>query len=147
VSRPSFEEALAGAGGVTLAAMLLLTEWFGVIRPPSRPEMAGVQVAAGAWSELTVTRWLIVATAVAGVVWALAHYAPRVRGDRLPWTAAVACSGIALVASVALLDRVLVDPPAAGVVDDVKLGAYVGLLSAVAVLLAPVLSLVGSAAG
>lgn len=112
-------------GAIVLLAVTLATRWYGVIEPPSHAGAAGVQSSAGAWSELHTIRWLLVATAVAAlirpVLARIAVSAGRV-GNALEAT-------LAWVASISLFVRVLVDPPAPGSVDDIKLGAYLALLS------------------
>jgi hypothetical protein len=139
----SVERALMGGGALALLALLALTfatRWYGAVRLPRGEFGAGAQTAVGAWSELGALRWLTVLAAALALAAAAAPRPDRVALARaglqrtvaragLQWTVAAVGSFAAL----ALVDRVLLDPPSPASVVDVKLGAYLAVLAATAI--------------
>ena len=124
---------LSSGGGLALLFLLLTAKWYGVVGLPHSADRSGIQTAAGAWSELAVLRWLILATALVAVGASILHFTQRSHGTQSDLSPAIATLGT--LTSLGLIYRVLIDPPSPRSVVDVKLGAYVALLSAVAIAL------------
>lgn len=119
-----------------LSALLLLTtmfafRWYGVIGVQRSPQHAAAQSAAGAWSELTDVRWLMLLTVLVTLGSVVIHLSQGSHGSQTntsPLVAALGCLTAAL-----LIYRVLIDLPGPTSVVDAKLGALLGLLAAVGI--------------
>lgn len=129
-------ELLAAAGGLGLAASLFLVDWYeravAVSLPGAGPTDAVGQATErlDGWQALTILRWLLLATAVAGIALAVIQATQRSTG--LPATFSVAVTWLGLLSSLLLLYRIVNQPGP----DDrvgVEPGAWLGLLTALMV--------------
>jgi hypothetical protein len=118
-------------------ALLLLTimfalAWYGVVEPTGHIR-SGMNSAENAWHGLSTVRWLMLLTAAVALGSVILHATQRSHGTRTDTSLAVAAFGT-LTAGL-LVYRVLVDLPASDEVVDAKLGAFLGLLSAIGIAL------------
>jgi hypothetical protein len=106
-------ELLAGTGAVLLLVFLLAGKWYG--------HGGGARTG---WEGLISLRWLLVVTIAA----ALALVAAQVtrRSPAIPVTLSLVVAVLGLITVLALIYRVLINPPA-----HEQAGAYLGLLSAI----------------
>jgi hypothetical protein len=116
-------ELLAGAGAVLLLVFLLAANWYG----------HGAQARTG-WQALTTLRWLLVVTILAA--FALVVTQTVRRAPAIPVTLSVIVTVLGLISVLALIYRVLISPAA-----HEQAGAYLGLLSALALALGGYLSM------
>jgi hypothetical protein len=107
-------EILAGAGGVLLTVFMFAGKWYG----------HGSQARTG-WEALTVLRWLLVVTIA--LAFALVLTQATRRSPAIPVTLSLFVTVFGLISVLALVYRVLINPPA-----DEQIGAYLGLISALA---------------
>jgi hypothetical protein len=124
---------LSSVGGLCLLVLMFSTRWYGVVGLPHSADRSGIQTAAGPWHELTLLRWLMLATGIVAVGSSVLHFTQRAHGNRTDTSPAIAVLGS--LTSLGLIYRVLIDPPSPNSVVDVKLGAFLALLSALAVAL------------
>jgi uncharacterized membrane protein AbrB (regulator of aidB expression) len=119
-------EWLAGASAVLLAIFLVAGKWYADAGRTGGSETG--------WQALTDLRWLLLVTivAAAGLVFAQATR----RAPALPVTMSLVVMLLGIVTVVALIVRVLIDPP-----TDAQAGAYLGLLSAIGVMVGGYFSL------
>jgi hypothetical protein len=125
--------ALITAGSaVALLVVMFAMEWYGVDELPGRVSAhRPLSHAENAWHGLTNVRWLMVLTIVVALGSVLLHGSQRAHGAKTNTGALVAVLGA--ITAVLLIDRVLIDLPSANAVVDQKLGAYLGVLSAVGI--------------
>ena len=116
-------ELLAGAGGVLLLVFMLAVTWYGH-GPRSR----------SGWEALVDLRWLLAVTIAAafGLVFAQATR----RAPAVPSTMSMTVTILGVLSVLALIYRVLINPPA-----HEQAGAFLGLISAVALACGGYLSL------
>ncbi len=122
---------LGGAAALTVAMFAM--RWYGAAGPTSGAFTAPASQTRGPWQALTIIRWPLVATVIVtllGVALELSGSAdaPLSRGIRSVTV------GLAAVSFVGVFYRVLINPPVPGAIDDIKLGAYVGLIAVGAIL-------------
>ncbi len=108
-------ELLAGTGAVLLLIFMLAGKWFGH-RGTSRT----------GWEALTTLRWLLVVTIAAAFALVLAQITRR--SPAVPVTLSLLVALLGPISVLALIYRVLINAPA-----HEQAGAYLGLLSAVAI--------------
>ncbi|HEV3390734.1 MAG TPA: hypothetical protein VG057_17060 [Solirubrobacteraceae bacterium] len=119
-------EWLAGASAVLLAIFLVGGKWYdGAGRTGG--SLTG-------WQALTDLRWLLLVTIVAAV--GLLFTQATHRAPALPVTMSLVVMLLGIATVVALIVRVLIDPP-----PNVQAGAYLGLLSAIGIMVGGYLSL------
>jgi hypothetical protein len=132
-SRLRLGEWIVGAGAIVLLASMFLLKWFGLNGHPGPTAASlGVSTSANAWHAMTDLRWLMLVTiacALALVYWQATRKAPA-----LPATASVIVTVISIVTVIALLYRVLINEPGPDSIIDRKPGAFVGLVSAIAIM-------------
>jgi hypothetical protein len=116
----------AGAA-VLLLVFMFAFAWFGVDGIPGRSELATSE---NAWHGMTYLRWLMLLTCFVAIGSLFLHASQRTHGAETDTSLAITVLGT--VTAVALAYRVLIDQPTPPSVVDQKLGAYLGLLSAVA---------------
>ena len=125
---------LFGAGcAIALLVSMFALRWFGTVGPSRGPNGSGLSSAENAWHGLTVLRWLMLLTIAAALGSLLLHASQRSRPT--PVETGWVLVGLAGLTATLLIFRVLIDPPAASSVVDVKLGGYLGLLCGVGVLI------------
>lgn len=125
-------ELFSAGGAVALLVLMFALKWYGVAGLPSptttRP---ATQSAINAWDALSVVRWLMLATIALAIGSFVLHSTQRGHGARTntsPIITAVGCLTAAL-----LCYRVLIDLPDPDKILDQKLGAVLGVLSAIAI--------------
>ena len=122
-------EWLAGLGAVVLLLSMFLLTWYGPTGTLS--PTASLSPSANGWQALTTARWVMLITIVLAL--ALACLQGARRSPAVPVSLSVFVTVFALITVVILIDRVLIDPPG-GDLAEAKAGAYIGLLSAVVML-------------
>jgi len=125
-------ELISTISALLLAALMFLLAWYGAVGA-SAPERSAPATVENAWSALTVTRWVLLATIALAVGATVVHATQRTHGARTDTGLPVALTGT--LASLLLGYRLLIDPPNPSAVLDVKLGGYLGLLAAVSIAL------------
>jgi hypothetical protein len=127
--------ALITAGSaLALLVVMFAMEWYGVDEMPGRASAhKTLSHAENAWNGLTIVRWLMLVTIVLALGSVLLHGSQRTHGAKTNTGALVALLGG--LTAVVLIDRVLIDLPSSNAVVDQKLGAFIGVLSAVGIAL------------
>jgi hypothetical protein len=126
-------ELIVGASALVLLASMFVLDWYGLTATYSpTAEGLGVPTAVNAWDGLTIMRWLLLLTV--GSALALVYFQARRRAPALPVTLSALTTVLSLITVLALIYRVLINQPGPGEVVEARVGAYVGLLSAVALL-------------
>jgi uncharacterized membrane protein AbrB (regulator of aidB expression) len=126
LSRLRRGELLAGASAVLLAIIVVAGKWYGA--------GGGTGASQTGWQALTDLRWLVLVTILAAVGLVFAQ-ATR-RAPAIPVTMSLVVMLVAIVCAVALIYRVLINPPA-----HEQALAYLGLLSALGIAFGGYLSL------
>ncbi|HEY2772183.1 MAG TPA: hypothetical protein VGI87_16525 [Solirubrobacteraceae bacterium] len=126
-------EAVAGLGGVVLLFSLFVTTWYGTTGPISpTAALLGASTSYNGWHALTDLRWLILITGALAI--ALAYFQATRRAPAIPVSLSVVVTVLALITVLFLIYRVLINVPGPDSVIDRKAGAYLGLISSVAIL-------------
>jgi hypothetical protein len=133
-SRLNHGDLVAAAGAGLLVVLMFSVEWYGVAGIPGRSSSrAGLVSAEDAWHSLSVIRWLMMLTVLVALASSAIHVRPMQRpvvaGARL----AVLMLGTLTFAAVAW--RVLIAFPTPDRVLDQKLGAFLGVISALGIAL------------
>jgi prepilin signal peptidase PulO-like enzyme (type II secretory pathway) len=105
-------ELLAGAGAVLLTVFMFAGKWYG----------HGSQARTG-WQALPVIRWLLVVTIVLAFALVLTQLTRR--SPAIPVTLSLFVFVFGVISVIALIYRVLINPPA-----HEQIGAFLGLISA-----------------
>ncbi len=130
-SRLRSGELIVGASALLLLASMFILDWYGLTRTFSpTAEGLGLPTAVNAWDGLRIMRWLLLLTA--GSALALVYFQATRRAPALPVTLSGLVTVLSLITVLCLVYRVLINQPGAGEVVQARVGAYVGLLSAVA---------------
>ena len=124
ISRLRPGEVISGAGGVLLLVLLFGVPWYGV-KSTVGPTITG-------WDALTTLRWLLLVTIIVAV--ALAYFQATRSAPAIPVTLSVILTALGLLSSLALIYRVLINVPGSDSVVDARVGAYLGLAVALAIL-------------
>jgi len=133
-SRLNIGELISASCAVLLIVFMFAFEWYGVDGIPGRsPARTGVVSSENGWHGLSVIRWLMLLTVAA----AFAAVAIHARRPSRPAVAAtrLAVLLLASLTTVLLCYRVLIVLPSPDRVFDQKLGAYLGLISALGIAL------------
>jgi hypothetical protein len=128
LSRLRRGELIAAVGGILLFVFLFFFDWYG----DSLGSWNG-------WHGHTVLRWLMLLTILAAL--ALAFATATQRTPALPVTGAVILTGLAALTTVLVAYRVIINEPGPNAAIDVKAGAWLGLLSLVAITIGGYLSM------
>jgi hypothetical protein len=140
VSRLRRGEVIAGVAAVVLALSLILLSWYGLTGPAQRSaEALGVATTVSGWDALTDLRWLILVTVVTALALTCAQGAYR--APAFPVGLSVIVTVLGALSSVALVYRVLIDVPGPAALVGARAGAYLGLVSALALTAGAFLSL------
>lgn len=130
LSRLRHGELIAGIGGVALLVVMFLP-WYAA---GGRAELQGqdleVKLDLSAWEAFSVTDLILGLTALAGV--ALAVLAASRRSPALPVAASVIATTLGALATLLVFYRIL-NQPGPNEFFEVKLGAFLGFLSVLAV--------------
>ena len=121
MSRLRHGELIAGAAGVVLLVVMYL-DWYAVV--------GFGEVSANAWQAFSVTDLILALTAIAGI--AMAVLTASRRSPALPVAASVVTTALGALATLLVLYRILNQPGPNDFVE-VKLGAFLGSLSVLAI--------------
>ncbi len=133
ISRLRPGEIIAGASAVLLLVVMFSVPWYRVKSTLSpTASTLGVSTSINGWDSLGHVRWLLIATIVAAL--ALAYFQAARRAPAIPVNLSVIVTVLGLVSALALIYRVLINVPGSDSVVDVRVGAYLGLASALAIL-------------
>jgi hypothetical protein len=132
--RVLFGELTSSVSAVLLLVVLFATEWYGVAGVPdpsaARPAVSGAE---SGWTGLSLTRWVVLVTALAAIGSVVLHASQRRHGTKTDTSRLVAALGS--LTSLLLIYRVLIVLPSGAKVIDQKLGAFLGLVCALGVAL------------
>ncbi len=123
-------ELIAAACGLLLLVFLFALSWYslnGTLAPEAR--VLGGRTSYTGWGSLTNMRWLLLVTAV--VALALAYFQAAERAPAIPVTLAVIVTVLGALSVLALIYRVLINPPGGNL--DQQAGAYLGLVAALGI--------------
>jgi membrane-associated HD superfamily phosphohydrolase len=121
-------EVIVGAGAIVLLASMFVLKWYG----------SGGGSVTG-WDALTTLRWLMLVTIA--VALALVYTQMTRRSPAVPVTLSVIVTVLGVVTALALIYRVLINEPGPDSVISQKAGSFVGLLSAIAIVIGGYLSM------
>ena len=122
-------EVVAGAGALILLALMFLAPWYGLSGELARTASAfGASTSVDAWNGLSVLRWLMLLTIIAGL--GLAILQGTQRAPALPVSFSVIATVLGALTVLALIYRVLINVPGPDSVIDARAGAYLGLITA-----------------
>lgn len=130
ISRLRPGEIIAAASAVLLLVFMFALPWYGV--RSARSPSIGVTTNLSGWQGLTHTRWLLVVTIIAAL--ALAYFQTTRPAPAIPVSLSLIVTVLALLTSLVLVYRVLINVPGSDQLVDAKAGAYLGLLSAFGIL-------------
>jgi hypothetical protein len=125
-------EIISAISALILLALMFLLEWYGLAgNPGPSAARAAVSTAENAWQGLTILRWLMLLTILVAVGSVFLHATQRSHGAKTNTGPAVTALGSITAALLAY--RVVIDLPMPGKVIDQKIGAILGLASAIAI--------------
>lgn len=132
--RQSRGELISAGCALALLILMFAFAWYGVDGIPGRTSgHSGVTWTENAWHALRVIRWPMLATVLVAVGSAGVRFAEPGQGS--PARPGAWIMSLGLLTSVLLMWRVLIDLPSPDAVVDQKLGAILGLISALGVAL------------
>ncbi len=127
-------ELISSGSALALLVLLFAVKWFGVNQLPSKLLAgAGRATSLNGWQGLAIVRWLVLLAIMVAIGSLVLHINQSQHGRQTDTGAAVMVLG--LVAAGLLIYRVLIALPASYQVVDQKLGAMLGLLSALGIAL------------
>jgi hypothetical protein len=132
ISRLRRGERVVGVGAVLLFIFMFFFKWFGVTLPGlvgSYVNAAGISTSADAWHTMEVIRWLLVLTLLASAL--LVVLVGSDRKLQLPLSPAVVTAGFGALSTIFVFYRVIISHPFSHA--EVKVGAYLGLVSCAAI--------------
>lgn len=125
-------ELLSAASALALLALMFLVQWYGITPGSTRLALPSAHASVeNAWHALSLLRWLMLATIVVALGAVFLHATQRSHGTQTDTSRIVTALGA--ITSGWLVYRVLIDLPASDRVVDQKLGALLGLLSALGI--------------
>jgi hypothetical protein len=132
IARVPGGELVAALSAIALCVLMFGVQWYGVAGVSgvlaSRPAVSGAE---NAWHGLTNLRWVMLAAATVAVASFALRIAQRFSARQVNLSPVVMTLGS--VTAALLVYRVLINPPAPGSVVDQKVGAFLGLLSALGI--------------
>ncbi len=131
-SRIHTGELIGATSALLLVPIMFALQWYGVVGLPGR-RRSGITTAENAWRGLTSVRWLMLLTIVVALGSVILHASQRSHGAKTDTSLAVTALGTMTAALLSY--RVLIEPPDPSSVVDVKIGAFLGLLSAIGIAL------------
>jgi hypothetical protein len=132
VTRIHRGELISVIGALILLPVMFLLKWYGVaVAPGPAANRSALSSAENAWNGLTDVRWLMLLTIIVTIGSVVLHASQRSHGRKTDTSVVV--TAVAAPTAALLAYRVLVDLPSANQVVDQKIGAYVGLLAAIAI--------------
>jgi hypothetical protein len=133
-------EVIAAAGAVVLLISLILLSWYGLSGAVQRSAAAlGITTTISGWDALTDLRWLILVTAI--VALALTFAQATSQAPAFPASLSAIATVLGALTSLALIYRVLINLPGPSDLVGARAGAYLGLVSAIALTVGAFLSL------
>lgn len=124
-------ELIAGCAAIVLLVLLFLTPWYGLTSTFSHTAASlGSSTSVSGWNGLAHLRWLVLVTAIAAI--ALTYFQAACRAPAIPVSLSVIVTVLGVLTVLALIYRVLINVPGPDGLFEQKLGAYLGLLSALA---------------
>lgn len=126
-------EIVAAVGAILLFVFLFFFKWYGVGLPDGANQVAkalGIDLGSASvngWHGHTVLRWLMLLTIILAL--GLAFLTATQRTAALPVTGAVLLTAVAGLTTLLIAYRVIINEPGPNDVIDVKIGAWLGLLS------------------
>ncbi len=133
-------ETIAAASGVLLWVFMFVLPWYGVTSTFAPTAAAlGVHTRIDGWDALAHVRWLLLVTVL--VAFALAYFQATRPAPAIPVTLSVILTVLALLSVLALIYRVIINVPGSDGVLSARVGAYLGLASALGILYGAFLSL------
>jgi hypothetical protein len=133
-------ELIVGASAIVLLASMFVLNWYslsGAIAPTA--SSLGAPTSWNGWNGLTHVRWLVLVTVASGLLLVILQ-ATR-RAPALPVSLSVIVTVLGLLTALGLVYRVLINEPGSDSAGGREAGAYVGLISAVALLYGGYLSM------
>ncbi len=130
ISRLRAGEIIAAASAVLLLVFMFALPWYRVKSATSSTVGASTKV--DGWQALTHLRWLMVVTIIAAL--ALAYFQATRPAPAIPVALSVIVTVLALLTSLVLVYRVLINVPGSDDLVDARAGAYLGLLAALGIL-------------
>jgi hypothetical protein len=125
-------ELISTVSAIVLLALMFLTEWFGVAGvPEASATRPAISTSVDAWNAMTVLRWLMLATIAVTIGAATVHFTQRGHGARTDTGPIVTVMGA--ITAALIFYRVLISLPMPSRIVDQKLGAVLGLLSAIGI--------------
>lgn len=133
-------EVIVGGGALVLLASMFVLKWYG-LSDRLRPTAAafGVSTSVNGWHGLTNLRWLMLVTILCA--FGLVYLQASRRSPAMPVTLSVIVTVLGLLTTLTLLYRVLIDEPGPDSIVVQQVGAFVGLLSAIAIVFGGYLSM------
>ncbi len=124
-------EWIVGASAVALLVSTFTLSWYGLKAQliPTAAQL-GSSTSATGWNSLTHVRWLVLLTII--VALALVFFQAARRAPAIPASLSVIVTVLAILTLLVLIYRVLINTPGSGNATELKPGAYVGLLSVLA---------------
>jgi succinate-acetate transporter protein len=124
-------EVIVGVSAIVLLASMFALKWYGLsgVISPTAAKL-GVATSVNGWDALTVLRWLVALTVVCAL--SLVFLQASRRAPALPATISAITIVLGFITVLALLYRVLINEPGPDNLVEQRAGAYVGLLSAIA---------------
>ncbi len=134
-------ELIAGSGAAILLVALFALPWYELdSRLAPSAATLGARTTVDGWDGLSTIRWLLLITALTGLALALAQAGRR--APALPVTLSVVVTILGGIATLALVYRVLLNPPGvANALLDPRAGAYVGLVACAGIVVGGVRSM------
>lgn len=136
-SRLRLGEIVAAVGAILLFVFMFFFKWYGVALPDGVSQTAdalGIDLGGASvngWTGHSVLRWLMLLTIIAAL--GLAFLTATQRTVALPVTTAVIVTALAALLTLLLAYRVLLNEPGPNDLIEVKIGAWLGLLSSAAI--------------
>jgi hypothetical protein len=133
-NRVNHGDLVAAVGAVLLLVLMFAFKWYGVDGIPGRSSVGSAVVSAeDGWNGLSVIRWLMMLTITASLVSLAIHVRPVSR--QVVAVSRLAVLGLGTLTFVLVSYRVLIEMPTPDKVVDQKLGAFLGIVSALAIAL------------
>jgi hypothetical protein len=127
-------ELISSICALALLALMFGLEWFGVAGLPGASATRAAQTSAiDAWHAMSVLRWLMLVTIVVTLGSVVVHATQRSHGRETDTGLVITALGV--VTAAVLAWRVLIELPRPNEIIDQKLGAVLGLLSAIGIAL------------
>ena len=123
-------ELIVGASAVVLLASMLFLKWYGLgsaVAPTARA--LGVSTSVDGWNALSHLRWLLLLTIACAL--ALVFFQATRRAPAIPVSLSVIVTALGILTALALIYRVLINEPGSDNIVEQKVGAFVGLISAI----------------